>query len=139
MDEGSEKKGKKCGAEVARILKIPYRTLMRWSEEGLIQVDGGGYRGKGTLWTDKNIREASVIYALRTARLSLQKVKDITNYLISLGENPMSSGEFLVIKNIDGEPREIIKIVTTGEAVSLLKENRGQLILPLWKPDENER
>lgn len=139
MDEGSEKKESKCGAEVARILKIPYRTLMRWSEEGLILVEGGGYRGKGTLWTEKNIREASVIYSLRTARLSLQKIKDIISYLKSLGENPMSSGEFLVIRKIDGEPREIVKFVTTGEAVSLLKESRGQLILPLWKPEKNER
>ncbi|MBN1572537.1 MAG: MerR family transcriptional regulator [Deltaproteobacteria bacterium] len=136
MDDRGEKGEKKSGAEAARILNIPYRTLMRWSEGGLINVEGGGYRGKGTLWTELNIREASVIYALRTARLSLQKIRDIMEYLKSLGENPMSSGDFLVVKGEDGEPREIIKFVSTGEAISLLKRTRGQLVLPLWKPGD---
>lgn len=139
MDDRGEKKEKKCGAEVAKLLEIPYRTLMRWSEGGLIEVDGGGYRGKGTLWTEKNIREASVIYALRTARLGLRKIEEIMEYLKGIGETDISVGDFLVIRGEDGEPREIVKFVTTGEAVSLLRETRGQLILPLWRPEDQNR
>jgi DNA-binding transcriptional MerR regulator len=136
MDERGEIEEKKCGAEVAKLLEIPYRTLMRWSEGGLIDVEGGGYRGKGTLWTEKNIREASVIYALRTARLGLKKIEEIMGYLKGIGETDISAGDFLVIRGEDGEPREIVKFVTTGEAISLLKETRGQLILPLWRPED---
>lgn len=139
MDDRGEKKEKKCGTEVAKILEIPYRTLMRWSEGGLIDVEGGGYRGKGTLWTEKNIREASVIYALRTARLGLKKIEEIMSYLKGIGETDISAGDFLVIRGDDGEPKEIVKFVNTGEAVSLLKETRGQLILPLWKPMDHNK
>jgi len=111
---------------------------MRWFERGLVTPQGGGAQGKDTWWTAKDVREASILAGLRTARFSLQKLTEAIVYLRGIGHNPMSSGQFLVISGNDGDPRELVKICSTGEAVALMRKHRGQLILPLWSPPTEE-
>ncbi len=122
------------GTEVAKLLGVNYRSLMRLQEQRLIDVGGGGQHGKATLWTRKNIQEASVIFNLRAARVSLQKIRETMEWLRDQGQNPFSSGEFMVISRKNGRPHEIIKFVDKDTAFSIMGESKGQLVLPIWRP-----
>jgi len=118
--------------EVARLSDTNYRTLMRWVNEGLLRPEGAnrGY-GWATTWEAKDVREASILSALRRAGFSLQRLREAIEYLRSLGHNPLSTGEFIVVKRGDGAPKDVIKLCDTGEAMALLKD-RGQLVFPIW-------
>lgn len=123
-------------AEVAEKVGVPYRSLMYWVEHDMLNPTNArrGQRVE-TVWHTKDVREASVLANLRRAGFSLQQLKEAMAYLRSLGQNPMSTGEFIVV-TVAGErkPTDIVKFCTTGEAVSLVKD-RGQLVLPLWSED----
>ena len=122
-------------AQAAEVVACPYRTLMYWVEEGLLNPEGA-CRGRRypTTWHPKDMREASMLAALRRAGFSLQKLKEAVAYLRSLGQNPMSTGKFIVIRLEGGPPSELIKLCETGEAIELL-QRPGQLVMPLWTPD----
>ena len=122
------------GTEVAKLLGVNYRSLMRLQEQRLIDVGGGGQHGKSTLWTPKNIQEASVIFNLRAARVSLQKIRETMEWLREQGHNPFSSGEFVVISSKSGQPRDIIKFVDKDTAFSIMGSGKGQMVLPIWRP-----
>ena len=125
-------------AQVANVISRPYRTLMYWVGKNLLNPEGAR-RGRrySTTWHTKDVREASMLSALRRAGYSLQQLREAMAYLRSLGQNPLSSGEFIVIRHGDGPPSELVKLCDTGEAVALIR-NRGQLVLPLWTPDQEE-
>ena len=117
--------------EVAARVGVRYPTLMRWVGRGLLNPEGAraGHR-RATTWRDKDLREASVLAALRRAGFSMQKLKRVIEHLRSLKHNPLSSGEFIAIKTSNGSPQELVKICDTGEAMLLIREP-GQLIMPL--------
>jgi len=120
---------------VAELLRVPYSTLMRWVGVGLLAPEGArGGRRRATTWRVKDVREASILVALRRAGFSLQRLRAAMAYLRSIGHNPMSTGEFLVVRGGDGEPADLIKVCSSGEAIDLIRR-RGQMVLPLWTPD----
>ncbi len=122
-------------SEVASKVGVPYRTLMNWLEHGLLNpARARSGHGVQTEWRAKDVREASVLNSLRRAGFSLQNIKKAHAYLRSIGHNPMSSGQFIVIRTGKGEPKDIVKICDEGEAMALLRD-RGQLVLPLWDED----
>jgi len=122
------------GTEVAKMLGVNYRSLMRLQEQQLIDVGGGGQHGRATLWTRKNIQEASVIFNLRAARVSLQKIRETMDWLRDQGHNPFSTGEFVVISSKSGQPKDIIKFVDKDTAFSIMGNTKGQLVFPIWRP-----
>src|SRR5262249_51774759 len=84
--------------EVAQMLRVPYRSLMRWVEEGLVQPFRVGKRVRAPrLWNEKHIREARVIRTLRNEGVSMQAVKAAMDHLRSWGHNPFSTGTFLAL------------------------------------------
>lgn len=118
--------------EVADLVCVPYRTLMRWVQGGVLNPEGArrGHRNE-TAWRPKDLREASVLVALRRAGFSMQKMRRALDYLRSIGHNPMSTGDFIAVRLGNSEhPSELIKICSTGEALALLQQP-GQLVLPL--------
>jgi DNA-binding transcriptional MerR regulator len=119
--------------DVAQTAGVPYRTLMRWVEAGLLRPKG--YTGRQRVavsWTAKDVREAVILAGLRACQLSLQQVRQVLRYLRKIGQNPLSSGTFLVLVNRRGKPHELVKLCDGGQALNLMKNGRGQLMLPLW-------
>ncbi len=116
---------------VAAQIGIPYRTLMGWMEAGFLSPENArqGHR-RETVWHAKDVREATVLAACRRAGFSLQKMRRAIEYLRSLGHNPLSSGQFVVVGTGTGEPSELIKICDSGEALALI-HNTGQVVMPL--------
>ena len=118
--------------EVANLARVPYRSLMRWVEAGLLNPEGAR-RGKRneTTWHPKDLREASILVALRSAGFSMQRLRKALEWLRSAGHNPMSTGDFIAVRLGNGEhPSELIKICDTGEAMTLLQQP-GQLVMSL--------
>lgn len=123
------------GYQVAELVGVPYRSLMRWVEAGLLNPEGArrGHRNPAT-WHDKDLHEASVLAACRLIGFSMQKMRKVMTYLKSVGQNPLSSGEFVCLYTGDGEPAELIKFCESGEVLALVRKP-GQVVLPLWTPD----
>lgn len=122
-------------SQVAEMVGCPYRTLMRWMEYDLLHPQGAmAGRRRPTTWQAKDVREASILTALRRAGFSLQRLREAITYLRSIGQNPLSTGEFLVIRLGDGPPSELVKVCKGGEALALIR-NRGQIVMPLWTED----
>lgn len=118
---------------VADAVGIPYRTLMRWVEEGLVVPAIHPKKHRIPVqWSEKNLREVGILGQLRKCKLSLQQIRGIMDYLRELGDNPFSSGEFILLLGADGLPEELVKIRNGVEAIALMKKHRGQLMLPLW-------
>ena len=124
-------------AEVAKLLSVPFRTLHGWRERGLLtpkQCEGRGPK-RPVVWSEKDIREARTLTALRTAGFSTQGIAKAQDYLRSLGYNPFSTGQVAVVLGTNGEPRDLIKIVDQATAFKLLRE-RGQLVMLSLNPTE---
>lgn len=123
--------------EVAGKIGTPYRTLMHWVGQGLLNPEGAR-RGRryASTWNAKDLREATILAALRRAGFSLQRLRKAFEYLRSVGHNPMSTGEFVVVHTGKGEPAELIKFCTSGEALALIRDP-GQVVMPLppMEPD----
>ena len=123
-------------AQVAELIKTPYRTVMQWVQYGLLSPErANAGRRIPTVWAEKDVREASILVALRRAGFSLQRLRQAIDYLRTLGHNPMSTGQFLAVRTGDGHPSELLKFCNTGEAIALLQQP-GQLVLPLWTPGQ---
>ncbi len=119
--------------DVADLTGVPYRTVARWASEGLVTPAGGGRQRIEWVWQPKHVREVSIIHGLRSAGLSMQKVRDCFEYLRRrLGQNPASTGRFLVVRGRTGRPRDLVKLCDSGEAIALLnRRTRGQLVFPI--------
>jgi DNA-binding transcriptional MerR regulator len=126
--------------DVANELGISVRTLQFWIAEGLLtpEHNKNPERRSRIRFSVKDVREASILNALRAQNLSLQALRESLNYLRSIGHNPMSTGEFLLIKGGNGKPADLLKFCTSGEVLDLLREHRGQFVLPLWTPPIRE-
>lgn len=116
---------------VAELLHVPYRRLMQWVEDGLLEPDVQGCgRRAPRCWTRKQVREAKVLVILRKHGVSLRQIRSAMQFLRSLGHNPFSEGAFLVL----GDPSTsgaVVKVVRdTREVLDLI--SRGQLLVPLW-------
>jgi len=118
--------------EVAGRVGVSYRTLMRWVQHNILNPEGArrGHRFP-TTWHRKDLREASVLAACLRAGFSLQRMRKALNYLRGIGHNPLSTGDFLVIRlGNGGDPSELVKICDTGEALALIQQP-GQLVMRL--------
>jgi len=118
--------------EVAGRVSVAYRSLMRWVQRGILNPEGArrGHRNE-TTWHDKDLREASVLAGCLRAGFSMQKMGKALNYLRSIGHNPLSTGEFLVIRLGNGaDLSELVKVCDTGEALALVRQP-GQLVMRL--------
>ncbi len=121
--------------EVAEKINVPYRTLMRWQQEQLIQPERAGKHQKSAaLWSQKNLREARVIATLRSQGVSLQKTRRAMEYLRSIGHNPFSTGSFLAL----AEGGEVLKIMSDSEALSVLRKPGQRVLLFVSLDDEAE-
>jgi len=121
--------------QVAERAGVPYRTLMRWVEQGLIRPAVYGGRGQKTLFSKKDFREVAILARLR-GFFSLQQLRQALEYLRSLGHNPLSKGDFLVVRDVRGE-RLLLKLCDKGEVIKVLEENPGQLrLFPIFDIEE---
>ena len=125
------KHNKECGAhEVARLIGIPYRTLMHWVATGLVApLAPEQWRGRRRVrFRPHDIREVQLIAQLRR-HLSGPQLREALNYLRRLGHNPLSTGRFMVVELYSGR-KEFIKVVGNREAIRLLRqEPAGQRTL----------
>ncbi len=114
---------KEYGArEVARMLGIPYRTLMHWVATGLVAPEAVGEVGgrRRVRFGSKDLHEVRLIAELRR-HLSGPQLRDALNYLRRLGHNPLSTGRFMVVELYSGR-KEFIKVVGSQEAIRLLRQ-----------------
>lgn len=118
-------------AEVAALVGVPYRSLMRWCAQKLIHVPGYvGKQGHTVMWPPKCVREAWTIAELRREGCSMQCIREVAGYLKTLGFNPYSRGWHLVLeKNTKGKARRLVRVCDDGGAFELMKQHRGQLML----------
>ena len=124
-------------AEVAQMLDVNERTLLYWASIGLVSPRGGGRR-RPWKWSPKHVREVSVIAGLRQAGITMQALREAWGFLRSVGHNPGSSGQFVVLSTSKGKlTRDVVKLCDGGEALNLAREHRGQLMLiPVWEPTD---
>jgi hypothetical protein len=117
--------------QAAKEVGVGLPTLSYWLRIGLIKPPG--YKRKRRIPVrigPEELRELCIIKRLR-AFISLQKLRGALAYLRSIGHNPLSSGDFLVI----GE--RLIKVCGPDEVIELSRKYRGQLILvPWWNEDK---
>lgn len=77
---------------------IPYSTLARWIERGLIEPQKRAGRSGAKVHLDnKNIKELENLIRLRQGGLSLQRGQHLMEDLRAAGYNPLSRGVFVVI------------------------------------------
>lgn len=116
----------------ARRAGVPYPTVARWVQQGLITPpDYEGRPGGRVFFGEKELRELTLLVKLR-GLLSLQALRKATAYLRKLGYNPLSTGYFAVLAGPPNK-RRLIKIDDHGGAIELLGKHRGQMLLiPLW-------
>jgi len=122
--------------EVAEMIGIPHRTLLRWIESGVVRIHKPpSSRGDRALFSEKDLRELKVLASLRE-KVSLQKLRRIRAYLRSLGFNPFSGGKFLVVGE-GKRVKDVIMICDKEKAFSLL-DTPGQLylIVPLEEEEK---
>ena len=121
---------------VASELGVPYRTLMYWVETGLIQPDEyTGRRRTPVRFSDDDVREIGRLAELRK-HLRGQLLRDVINRLRTMGPNPLSQGDFLVLENRKGQ-RNVIRILQNNEAHQLMSDQRDdQLKLIALTGDE---
>jgi DNA-binding transcriptional MerR regulator len=121
--------------QVAEQAGVTYRTLMRWIEQGLILPAVRGNRGQQTLLTKKGFREVAILAKLREF-LSLQQLRQAIDDLRTQVHNPMSTGDFAVVRDLRGE-RSLLKICERGEVIELLETHPGQLrLFPMFDIEE---
>ena len=107
---------------VARLLGIPYRTLMHWVTTGLVSPGASSQSGRRrrVRFGPEDIHEVRLISELRR-HLSGPQLRNALNYLRRLGHNPLSSGRFMVVELHSGR-KEFIKLVGSREAIRLVRQ-----------------
>ena len=129
-------------ADAAAALGLPYRTLMGWVESGLLEPElapgpyRDGHKRPARVWAEKNLREAAVLIRLRRALVPLRQIRAAMEHLRACGQNPFSTGKFLVMGN-PRRPGSVIKVCDSGELRDLIA--LGQFVLPLDEEPQTER
>ena len=122
--------------EVASMAGLPYSTLARWAQDNIIRPKN--YSGKRLVameWSGKNAYEVCILARLR-GFFSLQELRKAMEWLRQRGHNPLSKGRFLVVGGDAGKQRLIKLCLDRAEAIEVIGQNRGQLLLlPLVDPE----
>jgi len=117
--------------EAAAMLGVKQQVLTQWLQAGIVEVAGWRRRhGAAVPLEAKHLRELATVRDLRHAGVSLQAVRRAARFLRTLGLNPFSKGQFLVVAK-----GEVVRIADTGEAISLLREPGQRLLVPLLPLD----
>ena len=110
---------------MAKIARIPLRTVQYWTKSGLItpSVREGSGRGNHRVYSLVDVIQAKVIRKLRKQGVSLQKLRKISDYLRGVEEleNPFTGAHFIT----DGE--NVFKVVEEDKVIEVLT---GQMTLP---------
>jgi DNA-binding transcriptional MerR regulator len=78
--------------------RVPYRTLARWVEDGIVKPEKRtGRPGVDIVLSEKNILELENLIRLRSGGLSLQRARALMEDLEAQGYNPLSRGRFIVV------------------------------------------
>lgn len=115
--------------QAAKEIGIPYRTVAGWIEAGIIRPVG--YVGRQRVpipFTERDMSELRLLAHLRRS-FSLQELRQALEFLRTLGHNPLSTGKFLVAQGPPGKRRLIKICANKREAIELLGETPGQLLL----------
>ena len=83
--------------------RVPYRTLARWVEEGIVEPEHrAGRPGVDVVLSNKNVVELENLIRLRNGGLSLQRARALIEDLAAQGYNPLSRGAFVVVDRRHG-------------------------------------
>lgn len=121
--------------EAAQKTGIPQQTLTRWIQYGLVRPEG--WKNKPLCpvpITRKELREFRIIRRLRQQGVPMSKLIKAADYLRSLGYNPFSRGNFVVMD----KGKELVRIMNGKEAMALIRQ-RGQLILIAMEEQNGEK
>lgn len=78
--------------------RIPYRTLARWIESGIVVPERrAGRPGVDIVLSEKNVVELENLIRLRKGGLPLQRARALMEDLAAQGYNPLSQGRFVVV------------------------------------------
>jgi len=119
-------------AEAAEAYGLKYRTLARWTEEGMIQTDGREpTQGAPITWGRKQNRETAALALLRPL-LSFQELRKAAVFLRSKGNNPFSSGprSFGTISGPHGHGK-LVAVISKTEMVEVITKASAQRLFPL--------
>jgi DNA-binding transcriptional MerR regulator len=119
---------------LAKKHKIPYSSLARWVEQGLIEPQGRtGRSGSVVLLNEKNIREIENLIRLRQGGLPMQRARHLMEDLRAAGYNPLSKGLFVVIGKRHGRVLRISEDLKSAREV--LGPHRGQAVMVELLPE----
>jgi len=119
--------------DVARLTGVPYRTLMRWVERGLLMPLRDPAKQKGACrWTRQGVCEAHLVNQMSAHRVRLEQIRPIMVFLSYQQQNPFTATSFLWLKRSSvGVPgMELLR--SEGRAMDLLR--RGEAVLALVPP-----
>ena len=108
--------------------RVPYRTLARWVEEGIIEPDHrAGTPGVDIVLSDKNVVELENLIRLRKGGLSLQRSRALIEDLAAQGYNPLSRGAFVVV---DRKRGRVVRIgADRRKAREVAGPHKGQYVM----------
>src|SRR5262245_25921276 len=120
--------------DLAKKHKIPYSSLARWVDQGLIEPQGRtGRSGSVIVLNEKNVREIENLIRLRKGGLSLQRARHLMEDLRAAGYNPLSKGIFVVIGKRQGR---VLRISESRKAArEVAGPHRGQTVMVELLPD----
>jgi DNA-binding transcriptional MerR regulator len=120
--------------DLAKKHKIPYSSLARWVDQGLIEPQGRtGRSGSVIILNEKNVREIENLIRLRKGGLSLQRARHLMEDLRAAGYNPLSKGLFVVIGKREGR---VLRISENRKAArEVAGPYRGQAVMVELLPD----
>jgi DNA-binding transcriptional MerR regulator len=87
--------------EVQHLTGIPQQHLTYWDQSGLVRPSGRSAQGRGSrrLYTALDLLQIRLIHRLRSAGLSLQKVRKALRVLLSLVDEPVPLAELEVLSD----------------------------------------
>lgn len=114
--------------ELAARNRVPYRTLARWIQEGIVEPEfRTGRPGVDIVLSEKNVVELENLIRLRKGGLSLQRARALMEDLAAQGYNPLSQGRFVVVDRRRGR---VVRIGIDGKkAREVTGPHRGQYVM----------
>jgi len=108
--------------------RVPYRTLARWVEEGIIEPEHrAGRPGVDIVLSNKNVVELENLIRLRKGGLSLQRARALIEDLAAQGYNPLSQGAFVVVDRRHGR---VVRIgADRRKAREVAGPHKGQYVM----------
>lgn len=114
--------------ELAGRHRLPYRTLARWVQMGIIEPQHrAGRQGVDVVLSPKNVWELENLVRLRKGGLSLQRARALMEDLRAAGYNPLSRGIFIVIQKHRGRVVRISQ--EKKDAQEVAGPHKGQYVL----------